>query len=69
MPLALSFAARCSGSGITFFVYAVAGMHLFSGIRQSNQYYLFKDANFEDFGKAFITLIRCSTGENWNGIM
>ena len=51
------------------FVYAIAGMHLFSGIRQSNQYYLFKDANFEDFGKAFITLIRCSTGENWNGIM
>lgn len=49
-------------TGITFFVYAIAGMHLFAGVRQSNQYYLYKDANFEDFASAFITLIRCSTG-------
>lgn len=27
------------------------------------------DANFDTFGLAFITLVRASTGENWNGIM
>lgn len=45
------------------------GMHAFAGIRQSDQYYLNQDTNFEDFPTAFITLIRGMTGENWNGIM
>jgi hypothetical protein len=26
-------------------------------------------ANFQSFGEAFLTLIRCSTGEAWNAIM
>ena len=39
------------------------------GIRRGPQYYLNADAHFENFGTALITLIRCSTGENWNGIM
>ena len=42
---------------------------LFSGIRRTDQYYMNDDAHFESFPIAFITLFRCITGENWNGIM
>lgn len=31
--------------------------------------YLNENANFSSFPLAFLTLIRISTGENWNGLM
>lgn len=30
---------------------------------------LSRHATFENFGMAFLTLFRVSTGDNWNGIM
>ena len=32
-------------------------------------YFTLEDANFETFGLSLMTLVRGSTGENWNGIM
>uniref|UniRef100_A0A3B4Y353 Voltage-dependent T-type calcium channel subunit alpha-1I-like n=1 Tax=Seriola lalandi dorsalis TaxID=1841481 RepID=A0A3B4Y353_SERLL len=32
-------------------------------------YFDFRHATFENFGMAFLTLFRVSTGDNWNGIM
>lgn len=55
--------------GLAFFVYAIVGMSLFAGIRRNGIYFLHSDAHFETFGSSFITLVRASTGENWNGIM
>jgi hypothetical protein len=57
---------------MAFFVYSIVGMHIFAGIRDSGAsdvYYLNRDAHFNNFGSAFITLVRCATGENYNGIM
>jgi hypothetical protein len=50
---------------MAFFIYAIIGMHLFAGVRSTGIYYINDDANFESFATAMITLIRCSTGENW----
>jgi hypothetical protein len=52
---------------LDIFVFAVVGMNVFSGIRYGR--YLTPDANFDSFGVAVMTLIRCATGENFNGIM
>ena len=52
---------------ILMFVYAVLGMELFSGVMWGD--YLNADANFCSFGVAMLTMFRCATGEDWNGIM
>ena len=53
--------------GILMFVYAVLGMELFSGVMWGE--YLNAEANFCSFGVAMLTMFRCATGEDWNGIM
>ena len=50
------------------FVFAVAGMDLFGEFMHGDEQ-VGRHANFSTFYLAFSTLVRCSTGENWNGIM
>jgi hypothetical protein len=52
---------------ILMFVYAVLGMELFSGVMWGD--YLNEEANFCSFSGALLTMFRCATGEDWNGIM
>ena len=49
------------------FLFAVLGVSLFAEIKKSDS--LDKNANFEDFGRAILTLLRVATGEAWVGIM
>ena len=49
------------------FTYAVLGMELFAGVKWGA--YLNADANFCSFWRAMLTMFRCATGEDWNGIM
>ena len=52
---------------IVMFVYAVLGMELFSGVMWGD--FLNENANFCSFPRAMLTMFRCATGEDWNGIM
>jgi hypothetical protein len=60
---------------LAYYVGSIVAMNLFSDVRKSFNFrsqsegYLNEDANFESFFRSFITLFRCSTGENFNGIM
>ncbi|XP_030634877.1 voltage-dependent T-type calcium channel subunit alpha-1H [Chanos chanos] len=57
---------------LLFFIYAALGVELFGKLKCSDESPcegLSKHANFENFGIAFLTLFRVSTGDNWNGIM
>jgi len=47
--------------------YTMLGMNLFGRIKLHDA--LNEHANFQTFGKAFLTMMRCSTGEGWNDIM
>ncbi|KAI4884014.1 hypothetical protein NFI96_019525 [Prochilodus magdalenae] len=56
---------------LLFFIYAALGVELF-GKLECIEYAcegLSRHATFENFGMAFLTLFRVSTGDNWNGIM
>uniref|UniRef100_A0A7S3DJI7 Calcium-channel protein CCH1 n=1 Tax=Palpitomonas bilix TaxID=652834 RepID=A0A7S3DJI7_9EUKA len=52
---------------LLFFIYAVLGVNFFYNVSFGDN--LNRHANFEEFGTAFFTLFRMTTGENWNGIM
>ena len=52
---------------LIFFSFTVAGMDLFGNITSGS--YFNHDGNFTTFYLGFMTLFRCSTGENWNGLM
>uniref|UniRef100_A0A7N6B8E1 Voltage-dependent T-type calcium channel subunit alpha-1H n=1 Tax=Anabas testudineus TaxID=64144 RepID=A0A7N6B8E1_ANATE len=57
---------------LLFFIYAALGVELFGKLEcnASNPCEgLSRHATFENFGMAFLTLFRVSTGDNWNGIM
>uniref|UniRef100_A0A6Q2ZD49 Ion transport domain-containing protein n=1 Tax=Esox lucius TaxID=8010 RepID=A0A6Q2ZD49_ESOLU len=57
---------------LLFFIYAALGVELFGKLEcnDSNPCEgLNRHATFENFGMAFLTLFRISTGDNWNGIM
>lgn len=47
--------------------YTMLGMNLFGRIMLHDA--LNEHANFQTFGTAFLTMMRCSTGEGWNDIM
>jgi len=49
------------------YIYSVLGVFLFSEVQLQDS--LDIHANFQSFGVAFLTLLRCSTGEAWNSIM
>nr|XP_061837564.1 voltage-dependent T-type calcium channel subunit alpha-1H-like isoform X1 [Nerophis lumbriciformis] len=56
---------------LLFFIYAALGVELFGRLECKNNPCegLSRHATFENFGMAFLTLFRVSTGDNWNGIM
>jgi len=55
---------------LLFFIYAVMGVQLFAKVKMDgNQLALDEHANFQTFGMAMLTLLRCATGEFWNGLM
>ena len=49
------------------YIYSVLGVFLFADVKFQNNVDV--HANFQSFGWAFLTLIRCCTGEAWNSIM
>lgn len=49
------------------YLYSVIGVNFFSMIKLQTS--LNKNANFQTFGTAMLTLFRISTGEGWNDIM
>ncbi|CAL8305145.1 unnamed protein product [Merluccius merluccius] len=57
---------------LLFFIYAALGVELFGKLECNDDNVcegLSRHATFENFGMAFLTLFRVSTGDNWNGIM
>ncbi|XP_051987465.1 voltage-dependent T-type calcium channel subunit alpha-1H-like isoform X1 [Xyrauchen texanus] len=57
---------------LLFFIYAALGVELFGKLKCNDNNPcegLSRHATFENFGMAFLTLFRVSTGDNWNGIM
>jgi hypothetical protein len=52
---------------LVYFIYAIMGVYLFNSVTTGN---VIDDyTNFSNFGMAVITLLRCSTGEDWPTIM
>ena len=49
------------------FLFGVLGVSLFAEVKLQGT--LNRNANFESFGRAILTLLRVSTGEGWVGIM
>eukprot|EP00351_Strombidinopsis_sp_SopsisLIS2011_P005273 CAMPEP_0116878300 /NCGR_PEP_ID=MMETSP0463-20121206/10031_1 /TAXON_ID=181622 /ORGANISM="Strombidinopsis sp, Strain SopsisLIS2011" /LENGTH=176 /DNA_ID=CAMNT_0004526345 /DNA_START=2352 /DNA_END=2882 /DNA_ORIENTATION=- len=56
---------------LVLFTFTIAGMDLFGSIdlEDSDLTQLDHNANFSTFYLSMMVLIRCSTGESWNGIM
>ncbi|XP_011476669.1 voltage-dependent T-type calcium channel subunit alpha-1H isoform X2 [Oryzias latipes] len=57
---------------LLFFIYAALGVELFGKLKCTDINPcegLSRHATFENFGMAFLTLFRVSTGDNWSGIM
>ncbi|XP_073688502.1 voltage-dependent T-type calcium channel subunit alpha-1H-like [Garra rufa] len=57
---------------LLFFIYAALGVELFGRLECTEDNPcegLSRHATFQNFGMAFLTLFRVSTGDNWNGIM
>ncbi|CAM9381269.1 unnamed protein product [Choristocarpus tenellus] len=52
---------------LIFFIYAVMGVQLFSKVALNGA--LDEHANFQNFWRSIVLLLRFSTGENWNGFM
>ena len=55
---------------INYFVFAIIGMNIFQGVKYGWLGFLdSKYANFDSFFLSYMTIVRCGTGENFNGIM
>ncbi|XP_006832513.1 PREDICTED: voltage-dependent T-type calcium channel subunit alpha-1G isoform X19 [Chrysochloris asiatica] len=57
---------------LLFFIFAALGVELFGDLECDEMHPcegLGRHATFRNFGMAFLTLFRVSTGDNWNGIM
>ena len=52
---------------LLLYMFSVLGVFLFAEVQLQD--YLDHHANFQSFGIAFLTLLRCSTGEGWNALM
>jgi len=52
---------------LCLFIFAVMGVQMFATVAFQDAYN--EHANFQNFGVAILTLMRSTTGENWNGIM
>jgi hypothetical protein len=68
--LILTIPSLANVGGLLFlliYVYSVLGMYLFSKVKYNDA--LSENSNFQTFGRAFITMIRISTGDGWNDMM
>jgi hypothetical protein len=68
--LLLSLPALVNTLGVfllVLLVYSLLAMSLFGQLARGE--FITEDAHFCDFGHALYTMFRCSTGEDWNGIM
>jgi len=54
---------------LLIFMFSIIGMAQFALVDISSASEMGRHVNFQTFGAAFLTLIRCSTGEAWNSIM
>lgn len=54
---------------LLIFMFSIIGMSQFALINLDGASEMGRHVNFQSFGTAFLTLIRCSTGEAWNAIM
>lgn len=54
---------------LIIFMFSIIGMSSFSLINLDGAAEMGTHVNFQSFGTAFLTLLRCSTGEAWNSIM
>ena len=52
---------------LLLFIFSILGVQTFATIKHQDN--LNDHANFENFGIAFLTLIRLQTGEGWNNVM
>lgn len=52
---------------LLLYLYSIIGVQLFAPVMLQAD--LNRNANFQTFFNSFMTLFRCSTGENWNDIM
>lgn len=52
---------------LLLFMFSILGVFLFAEVKLQDN--LDDHANFQSFGLAFLTLLRCSTGESWDYIM
>ena len=52
---------------LILYIYSVLGMQLFSFIKL--KHHLNHRANFQTFGRSFLTLIRIATGEEWDTLL
>lgn len=52
---------------VVLFGYAAVGVNIWHGLADGQ--FVNDDANFRSFGMAMLLLLRCMTGESWNGIM
>ena len=52
---------------LVMYIYSILGVELFSHLQHGE--FIDDDANFETFGAAMLTMVRCITGESYNGIM
>lgn len=53
--------------GLTYFIFAIVANFLFRNVTAGN--IIDEITNFSNFGYSYLTLIRMSTGEDWNYIM
>lgn len=49
------------------FIFSILGVYMFADVKLNGA--LNSDANFQNVGNAFLTLIRISTGEKWPLLM
>ena len=52
---------------LLIYLYAILGLFTFAPVKLNGA--LDEHANFQNFGRSFLTLIRVSTGESWHELM
>jgi len=52
---------------LLIYIYTILGVQLFAKVLVQGAFNEY--ANFQEFWKAFMLMIRCSTGEAWNELM
>ena len=54
---------------LLIFMFSIIGMSQFALVDLNQDGEMGVHVNFQTFGAAFLTLLRCATGEAWNSVM